>query len=434
MSVVSLKTLTFNYDFIKKHQPETCCRLRLILVYETDTTLGIACDHNLNDEQQQFLEDYFKHKTLHISLISQADMNQFWFETNLLPNIRFLDTLLQWAIELKASDLHIHQEPSFGQITCRIQGQLISLTQCHNSLLKQLYSQIKLDAHMDISTSTLPQDGRLTVKASPVDVRVSSIPTAHGEDMVLRFLSRTDDLKTLAQLGFSVETQTVIENILQHKSGLVLVTGPTGSGKTTTVYALLRQWLTQHKGNVVTLEDPIESLLPGVRQSPMNEAIGYTYAQALKTVLRQDPDVIMIGEIRDAQTAKVALEAAYTGHLVISTLHTHDCSSSLLRLGGFNLDPFWVGYCLRGILSQKLLKKLCKTCKKPHEKGFEPQGCSACNQGYSGQTLVSQTVHVTHPKTPLHWGNVELFLKAQQQIPWNISSKQKNGEIAWFDS
>lgn len=215
-----------------------------------------------------------------------------------------------------------------------------------------VFSQIKLRSDCDISVTTLPQDGRFS--SGTTQVRVSTLPTVYGEDIVCRLLNQTGT-QTLEECGFSGQRLAMLQDMISEKAGLVLITGPTGSGKTTTVYSLLRALQDQNAGTIVTLEDPVESVLDGVRQSQINMASGFTFANGLKATLRQDPDIIMVGEIRDKETAMTALNAAYTGHLVISTLHTDDVATTLLRLQSFDLDPFLVSYSLKGIVSQKLV-------------------------------------------------------------------------------
>ena len=267
--------------------------------------------------------------------------------------------LLEKALAAGASDVHLNSTSTGCSIYFRVHGVLSQALSYDAKLFEGLRALIKLHAHFDVSVETQPQDGRMSYlyQGKRYDIRLSSLPTVFGEDFVFRFFQTQSNQIGLTELGFSKTASSLIQSMLNLDSGLILVTGPTGSGKTTTLYSLLTSLAQQKKINIVSLEDPVESILEGVRQSQINTAIGYTFAKGLRAVLRQDPDCIMLGEIRDQETAQIALEAAYTGHLVLATLHTSDCKSSLLRLAGFGLDPFLVGYALKGIISQKLVLK-----------------------------------------------------------------------------
>jgi type II secretory ATPase GspE/PulE/Tfp pilus assembly ATPase PilB-like protein len=268
-----------------------------------------------------------------------------------------LYTYLEQALHHKASDLHFSATSSGMTVLIRQNGTFSKHTDLTLHEAKTITSLLKLHAQMDISLSRVPQDGRIQFDYQTIktDVRVSSLPTLHGEDFVCRFFDSKKGYDTLSDLGFTPTAASLVESLLKQNSGLILVTGATGSGKTTTLYTCLSYILRHFQKNIITLEDPIEMELPGIRQSQINPGIGYGFVQGLKACLRQDPDVLMLGEIRDEDTAKTALEAAYTGHLVLATLHTQDCRSSLLRLKGFNLDPFWIQYALIGVISQTLI-------------------------------------------------------------------------------
>ncbi len=272
--------------------------------------------------------------------------------------IQDLTELFEAAVQAGASDIHLSRTAEGGVVRFRCFGTLSEVGVLSVQGILHLTSLLKLHAHLDISKSGFPQDGRVkwVCAGQSVDIRVSSLPTLYGEDFVCRFFEDRSDVVDLGQLGFSEPARAMVEGMLSHRSGLILVTGATGSGKTTTLYTCLRTLLARGFCNIVTLEDPIEADISGVRQSQVNTGIGYDFVQGLRAILRQDPDVIMVGEIRDRETAKTALEAAYTGHLVLSTLHTPDCATSLLRLASFDLDPFWVQQCLKGIVSQTLVR------------------------------------------------------------------------------
>ena len=265
-----------------------------------------------------------------------------------------MSSMISQGIQKKASDIHVFSKKDGAVIKYRVNGELKNEFQLNFSQYNQLKQSIKYNSDCDISIYNKPQDGRLTYDG--VDIRVSCMPTAFGEDIVLRIFNQEVVEYDLNQLGFSDEALNLVNDLLNQKQGLILVTGPTGSGKTTTLYSMLEKLKQNKDYNIISLEDPIESIIPGVRQSQINSDIGYTFQEGLKNSLRQDPDIIMIGEIRDEKTAKIALEAAYTGHLIIATLHTSNCESTLYRLAGFNCDTFLLGYCLKGIISQKLIE------------------------------------------------------------------------------
>ena len=244
---------------------------------------------------------------------------------------------------------------------------------------------------MDIAEKRWPQDGRISLRIGgrAIDVRVSTLPSAHGERAVLRLLDKGEAKFSLQALGMSEEVLKPFERLVQQPHGIVLVTGPTGSGKTTTLYAAL-QTLDASTTNVLTVEDPIEYELPGIGQTQVNSKIDLSFAKALRAILRQDPDVIMIGEIRDFETAQIAIQASLTGHLVLATLHTNDAPSAVTRLTDMGVEPFLLSSSLLGVLAQRLVRKLCPACKRPDEQGrWHPVGCAECGHtGYKGRTGV----------------------------------------------
>jgi type II secretory ATPase GspE/PulE/Tfp pilus assembly ATPase PilB-like protein len=327
---------------------------QLLPVYETEDTLCIAAANPFHPRLE--LLKTTASKALKIIVLTDTAATDFPIEK-----------IVKDALEKQASDIHFFSTKEVLSIQFRHLGQLIPYTQL--PLSSTLIQKIKLIAHMDISCQTLPQDGHFSLPDQHVDIRVSSLPSLYGEDLVLRLLPTFLSLKTLETLGFPDPVFSRLTDLLALRSGLILVTGPTGSGKTTTLYAMLLE-LTRKQGlNIVSIEDPIEMALDGVRQSQINPKIEYTFHAALKAILRQDPDVIMVGEIRDKDTAKTALDAAYTGHLVLATLHTDDIESTLHRLSSFDCDPFLISHCLKGVLTQKLERVSCDCIS----------GCADCN-------------------------------------------------------
>src|SRR3954470_15430307 len=313
------------------------------------------------------------------------------------PVIRLINALFTQALRDGASDIHIEPFETRSVVRLRIDGTLRDLLEPARALHAALVSRIKIMAQLDIAEKRLPQDGRIALRVAgkPIDVRVSTIPTGHGERVVLRLLDKQAGRLDLARLGMDETTLARLDNLIRAPHGIVLVTGPTGSGKTTTLYAALSR-LDAGSLNIMTVEDPIEYDLDGIGQTQINARIDMSFARALRTILRQDPDVIMIGEIRDLETAQIAVQSSLTGHLVFATLHTNDAVSAITRLVDMGVEPFLLASSLIGVGAQRLVRKLCPECRKPFPPapahlqtlGFAPaatrlyaaQACAACNQ------------------------------------------------------
>lgn len=307
------------------------------------------------------------------------------------PIIRMLNALLTQAAKDGASDIHIEPYERSSSVRFRVDGTLREVVQPNKALHAALISRLKIMAELDIAEKRLPQDGRISLRIGgrAIDVRVSTLPSAHGERAVLRLLDKGDTRFTLESLGMSGDTLEKFNRLIQQPHGIVLVTGPTGSGKTTTLYAALARMDTATT-NVLTVEDPIEYELPGIGQTQVNPKIDLTFAKALRAILRQDPDVIMIGEIRDFETAQIAIQASLTGHLVLATLHTNDAPSAVTRLIDMGVEPFLLSSSLLGVLAQRLVRRLCPVCKTQDDRGrWHQVGCPACGlSGYKGRTGV----------------------------------------------
>lgn len=305
------------------------------------------------------------------------------------PIIRMLNALLTQAARDGASDIHIEPYERHSAVRFRVDGALREVVQPNRALHAALISRLKIMAELDIAEKRLPQDGRISLRIGTraVDVRVSTLPSAHGERAVLRLLDKSGNKLTLEAVGMQGNVLAQFEQLISQPHGIILVTGPTGSGKTTTLYAALGK-IDASQTNIMTVEDPIEYELNGVGQTQVNAKIDLTFAKALRAILRQDPDVIMIGEIRDFETAQIAIQASLTGHLVLATLHTNDASSAVTRLTDMGVEPFLLSSSLLGVLAQRLVRKLCTHCVDPSFKGA-PIGCAHCNQtGYQGRTGV----------------------------------------------
>jgi general secretion pathway protein E len=304
------------------------------------------------------------------------------------PIIRMLNALLTQAARDGASDIHIEPYERTSSVRFRVDGTLREVVQPNRALHAALISRLKIMAELDIAEKRLPQDGRISLRIGTraVDVRVSTLPSAHGERAVLRLLDKSAGKLTLEAVGMQGQMLQSFDKLISQPHGIILVTGPTGSGKTTTLYAALSK-LDAGSTNIMTVEDPIEYELPGVGQTQINAKIELTFAKALRAILRQDPDVIMIGEIRDFETAQIAIQASLTGHLVLATLHTNDASSAVTRLTDMGVEPFLLSSSLLGVLAQRLVRRLCTACKG--------EGCDRCaHTGYQGRMGIFELLQV----------------------------------------
>lgn len=313
------------------------------------------------------------------------------------PVIRLINALIAQAVREGASDIHIEPEEQRTVVRMRRDGELVEVLAPHRALHAAMSSRIKILAQLDIAEKRLPQDGRIAIRLAgkTVDVRVSTVPTTHGERVVMRLLDKDPRRMDLAVLGMAPDTLTKFDTAIHAPHGIVLVTGPTGSGKTTTLYGALTR-MNSSRRNIMTVEDPVEYDLAGISQVPIHSRIDMTFSRALRALLRQDPDVVMIGEIRDLETAQIAVQASLTGHLVLATVHTNDSVSAITRLVDMGVEPFLLASSLIGVLAQRLVRQLCPSCKVPDpmyvnaiggESGsFHSRGCLECRgTGYAGR-------------------------------------------------
>ncbi len=331
------------------------------------------------------------------------------------PVVRLVNLLIETAVTQEASDIHLEPFEDSLRVRYRIDGLLFDQESPPRRLQAAVTSRVKLMAEMNIAERRLPQDGRIrvTVGGRRVDIRVSTVPTVHGESIVMRLLDRSTIFMPLEQLGFAPATQRLFERLIRRPHGIILATGPTGSGKTTTLYAGLDKINAPDK-KIITIEDPVEYQLKGVNQIPVRPKIGLTFANGLRHIVRQDPDIIMVGEIRDLETAEIAIQAALTGHLVFSTLHTNDAPGAITRLQDMGCEPYLVASVLEGVLAQRLMRKICAACRVPtapnpadlHALGirepleaaplFKGAGCEQCRgTGYRGRTGVYELFVIT---------------------------------------
>ncbi|MEZ5649017.1 MAG: type II secretion system ATPase GspE [Burkholderiaceae bacterium] len=353
------------------------------------------------------------------------------------PIIRMINALLTQASRDGASDIHIEPFESYSMVRFRVDGTLRDVVRPRREIHAALISRIKIMAQLDIAEKRLPQDGRITLRIGgrPVDVRVSTLPTGHGERAVLRLLDKQAGRLDLETLGMSPENRRAFDTLIHQPHGIVLVTGPTGSGKTTSLYAALGR-LDASVTNILTVEDPIEYDLDGIGQTQVNPRIDMTFAKALRSILRQDPDVIMIGEIRDLETAQIAVQSSLTGHLVLATLHTNDSVSAITRLIDMGIEPFLLSSSLLGVLAQRLVRRLCLQCREPDPVTghWRAVGCAACNRsGFHGRTGVHELLLIDNTvRTLIHQGAAESEIR-ETAIASGLVPMRDDGQ-RWVDA
>lgn len=323
------------------------------------------------------------------------------------PIIKFVNSLFYQAIKRKASDIHIEVHEFKGEVRFRIDGALVKYVDLDRKVMSFVISRIKVVSNMDISEKRVTQDGRTQVKIAGkvLDIRVSILPTFYGERVVMRILMESEDIPHMHELGFEEGLINEFNEMLKHSHGIILVTGPTGSGKSTTLHAFLQRIATPEK-NIITVEDPVEYKSDNISQVQVNDKVGLTFASGLRSILRQDPDVIMIGEVRDGETASIAIQSALTGHLVFSTLHTNNSTAAITRLVDMGVERFLISSAILGVLAQRLVRKLCNNCKCEDEVAnvykeefqikqeamiYRSEGCIECNYtGYSGRVAIGE--------------------------------------------
>lgn len=330
------------------------------------------------------------------------------------PVVRLVDSIIENAVRGRASDIHIEPFDKYVRVRYRVDGDLFEVLKTPVDTLGALITRIKILADLNIAEKRLPQDGRImtSIDGKLVDLRVSILPKVNGEKVVIRILSRDNFLVKKENLGIDPEEMRKLDKFIKTPNGIILVTGPTGSGKSTTLYTMLSELNTEDK-NIITVEDPVEYLVDGINQVSVNTKIGLTFAAGLRSILRQDPDIIMIGEIRDNETAEIAIRSAITGHLVLSTIHTNDAPSSVLRLIDMGIEPYLISSSVSGVIAQRLVRKLCTNCAEQYDantyeknilgvnqnmniKLKKAKGCSLCgNTGYKGRVGIYEIMEIT---------------------------------------
>ena len=335
------------------------------------------------------------------------------FDYDNVPVVDIVNEIIIDAVKRRASDIHFDPTPTTLNVRIRIDGELVDYAKIPYSVKKNLSTRIKIISNMNITETRLPQDGAIktTLEGMNLDMRVSSLPIVDGEKIVIRILDYSMSMQGLETLGFSEENLNKIKKMITIPNGIILVTGATGSGKSTTVYSILQK-LNRPESNIITVEDPVEMKIPGINQVQVMSEIGLTFASALRSILRQDPDIIMIGEIRDDETARIATRASITGHLVLSTIHTNNSLNTIERLLDMDVERYLLGSALEGIISQRLVKKLCPKCRRlrkatPYEINvikkvlnnditelYDPVGCDECINGYIGRIPIHEVLQI----------------------------------------
>ena len=381
---------------------------------------------------------------------------------NSAPIIKFVNSMFYQAIKKNASDIHIETHELFGLIRFRIDGVLITQSKLPKNIVNLIINRIKVISNLDISERRIPQDGRTQIKVAKktTDIRVSVIPTYFGEKAVLRLLMESEDIPTLKDLGFNEIISNGFKEMLEHSYGMILVTGPTGSGKSTTLHAFL-QTIASPEKNIITVEDPVEYKADNINQIQVNAKVGLNFASSLRSILRQDPDIVMVGEIRDKETATIAIQAALTGHLMLSTLHTNNAPATITRLMDMGIEPFLISSSLVGILSQRLVRVLCDckeidTSKESYEemekishkfpnlkkykidKLYKAKGCPKCNfTGYQKRRAIGELFIMNDEiKELIAKGTNDIELKNEmikygmKTLKENITELLQNGETS----
>jgi type IV pilus assembly protein PilB len=391
------------------------------------------------------MEDILSQLELSGESLNAADLEA---EANSAPIIRYVDLVLYQAIKEKASDIHFEPFENDFKIRYRVDGALYEMAPPPPHLALPILSRVKVMSNMNIAERRVPQDGRIVkqVGDKQVDMRVSSLPTHHGESIVLRVLDRSSVNLSLENLGLTDHIYNYITDTIEKPNGIFIVTGPTGAGKTTTLYAALRR-INTIDAKLLTAEDPVEYDIDGIIQIPINDAIGLDFPRVLRAFLRQDPDRIMIGEMRDKETATIGIQAALTGHLVLSTLHTNDAPGAVTRLVDMGCEPFLVSASLEGILAQRLVRTICKDCKMPyepnesilnqlgisaHELGdkqfFTGGGCTSCGQsGYRGRRGLYELLNVTDPIRELITSRAPSVVLKQKAVELGMNTLREDG-------
>jgi general secretion pathway protein E len=447
--VVEEKTLSKSMQFISKLETE----------YEIFITDEISFERLHNkfmeikiDNSYEDIEKSDEDEELDLKEFLNISQNLLESE-NAAPVIKMVNAVFYEAIKKGATDIHIEPHEKKGEIRYRIDGVLIKQLEIDKNILSLIVSRIKVISNLDISEKRIPQDGRtsVTISKNSLDIRVSVLPTYYGERVVMRILMSSQSIPSLQELGFEEEMTKKFQSLLQHSNKMILVTGPTGSGKSTTLHSFLQTISTPDK-NIITVEDPVEYNAHNINQVQVNEKVGLTFASTLRSILRQDPDIIMVGEIRDKETAEISIRAAMTGHLVLSTLHTNSAVATLSRLEDMGVENYLITNTVLAVLAQRLVRKLC-SCKEIDTESYEEfgieensiykeKGCNLCNfTGYKGRVAIGELLimsdeikdYIKHNPTEQELRN---FAKKDGMVLLSDSLKEmvKNGETSMSEA
>ena len=440
------------------HVPEEFARHELVFpLFQTETQLAVAVSDptnlvtldQLRADTGMEIDLYYAPDNAILEAIDRNYSEQLISSMSGRPGAttqqfdvpRLVDTLVQRAVREGASDIHIEPGRDHLLVRQRVDGVLVETNTLPSSLQANVISRVKIMAGLDISETRAPQDGHIALQVSGEDValRVSTLPTLHGENVVIRLLIASKARIALDALGFATGPMDAVGRMIRRPYGMIVVTGPTGSGKTTTLYSILDQLNTVSK-NIMTIEDPVEYTIDLLRQIQVNPKVGLNFSAGLRAILRQDPDIVMVGEIRDGETARVAVQAALTGHLVLSTLHTNDAASAVTRLMQMGVQPFLVASSLIGVIGQRLMRNACEQCREPYEPPealrallpdpnhdwFKPTGCDHCRQsGYRGRTGIYEVLEITP----------EIQSQVVRRAPANVYQEiaRRNGMVTMFE-
>jgi type IV pilus assembly protein PilB len=392
-----------DYFAIEDLRMSTGFRIEPAIASRDELQRAIARHYGLRDSMSQMM----------VELPTQEEIEETEITDEDSPIVRLVNQMIQQAVQLKASDIHVDPGEHNLAIRYRIDGTLRTERLIPKQMQGFIIARLKIMSQLNIAERRLPQDGRIKMQFdyTMVDIRVSSLPTIHGEKIVLRLLDLSAGVKSIDNLGFSERSMSLFKEMIERPYGILLITGPTGSGKTTTLYSALNH-LNQEDTNIITIEDPVEYQLDGINQVHINASIGLTFAAGLRSILRQDPNIVMVGEIRDTETAAIAVRASLTGHLVLSTLHTNDAISTVMRLQDMGIEPYLTASSLIGVVAQRLVRRICPECKEsytPTEQEaimlrthhiqvdtlYRGRGCGNCNQtGYRGRIAIHEVLMI----------------------------------------
>ena len=400
--------------------------IRIEYVDNEEFEVQLAKHYSSSETSSEVIKGFIPDEDLHSLANNIPKTSDLLDSDNEAPVIKLLNSIISEAIKSEASDIHIEPFEDYLSIRFRVDGVLKEVLRPTEKLTPMINARIKVMSNLDIAEKRIPQDGRMSLKLGEkwIDIRVSTLPSNYGERIVLRLLDKSDIKLDLNDLGMDRITFEKFSDSITSPNGIVLVTGPTGSGKTTTLYAALNL-LNNSEKNILTVEDPIEYSIEGIGQTQINPKVGLTFSQGLRAILRQDPDIVLIGEIRDLETAEIAIQASLTGHLVLATIHTNDSVSAITRMIDMGVESYLLASTLRGVLAQRLVRKLCNECKttqslqedyktlKKDSKVNYPSGCNKCNNsGFKGRTGIFEIFNLTNEiKNHIHKNSDEQKLR-----------------------